>query len=130
MSTEAFPFLELPPEIRLMVYERLPRSIKHVHVKINDLPSQAEAERSLTFVTRSVPVSILCTCRLICKESHAIVSKLVASFIPTATPKVMCTSDLLCGMSPFLDMLSARLVKAESTQSFLQDKFSSTVSLT
>lgn len=59
-----------------MVYERLPRKIKHHQARHPDEPS-----RRVTFIVRSVPVAILTTCWTINREARVIVETLIKNFI-------------------------------------------------
>jgi hypothetical protein len=79
-----FPFLSLPPELRLMVYEFLPIQTKHYHyggVTGVDSDTWYTRENSsvvkFTFMIRSAPVAILATCRIIHDEPKLIIQKKV-----------------------------------------------------
>ena len=84
MSTvqhDPFPFMNLPVELRLMVYERLPRQIKHTEVSI-------DGERAI-LVTRHLPTAILRTSKQIRLEARTIVEKLVRQFIEESPTKLI-----------------------------------------
>jgi len=90
MSTaKQFQFLDLPKTIRLMVYERLPRQIKHHHV-ID--PSQSEDRFIL--ITRCLPVAILATCKFINAEATNIVRKIQNEFILSQCPQFIANHQL------------------------------------
>jgi hypothetical protein len=93
MGSGHFRFLDLPPEMRFMVYERLPRSIKHHRFNQWRYPKTIW---SLIFVTRSVPVPILATCRLVHSEARDIVRQSAKKFVLQATPKVLCMFEPDC----------------------------------
>jgi hypothetical protein len=76
-----FPFLRLPTEIRLLVYEHLPRQIKHTKVSIDDFVA--------ILVTRHLPTAILRTSKLVRSESKAIVERLVREFIQESQTKII-----------------------------------------
>ena len=90
MSTvKPFQFLDLPKDIRLIVYERLPRQIKHHHV-ID--PSQSEDR--FVLITRCLPVAILSTCKFINSEATNIVRKIQNEFILSQCPHFIANRQL------------------------------------
>ena len=96
--------MDFPPEIRMMIFERLPRTITHVHLNIS-LPQRPEVKRSFTFVLHSVPMAILRTCRLIHHEARDVVSKLAEDFVLKATPRMLCALDIYCNALEMIDGL-------------------------
>lgn len=67
-----------------MVYERLPRKLKHHQVRHPDEPSHR-----VTFILRSVPVAILATCKLVHDEAQAIVAAMTKEFILDSPPRII-----------------------------------------
>ncbi|KAF2650620.1 hypothetical protein K491DRAFT_720601 [Lophiostoma macrostomum CBS 122681] len=89
-----FRFLDLPTELRLMVYERLPRSKLPREIIIN-----APFDARCNSVKMGVPVALLATCKLVYIEALQIVQRLMNEFIATKTPTIimdprLATEDL------------------------------------
>jgi hypothetical protein len=93
---QPFRFLSLPIELRLMIYERLSRTLKH-----HTLQSPPEND-PVTFITRSIDLSIMRTCKTIYNEAHRVIRRVLRNFIESASPKLICTEgfpvDLLGGI--------------------------------
>ena len=81
---QPFRFLDLPKEIRLLVYEALPRSLKHHQFRHPDEPAHR-----LTVIFKSFPVGILATCSLIYDEARPIVMATASSFVRDAPPRII-----------------------------------------
>lgn len=82
-----FRFLDLPKEIRLMVYERLPRQIKHTYI------STKYRDNGAIIVTKHLPLALLQTCRTVYAEAESIVKKLIQSFILESNPKLIMACE-------------------------------------
>ncbi|KAH8704511.1 hypothetical protein GQ44DRAFT_732395 [Phaeosphaeriaceae sp. PMI808] len=80
-ETMVFPFMNLPSELRLMIYERLPRTVKHTHVQRTKNQYLDPKAKELILITRHVPTSILATCRQVYKEANKIIQRVVKAFI-------------------------------------------------
>jgi hypothetical protein len=73
---QPFRFLDLPPELRLMVYKEIDPHTRHYRLKdpafqpnSDDIPPSY-----ITLVTKSLPVALLATCRLINAEAAPILA--------------------------------------------------------
>jgi hypothetical protein len=84
-----FRFMDLPVKLRLIVYEFLPRTIKHTHVVAPATLDNPEPQVELILVTKHVPTAILATCREVYTEANTIVQKIVKRFILDTPPKVI-----------------------------------------
>ncbi|XP_014553750.1 hypothetical protein COCVIDRAFT_106913, partial [Bipolaris victoriae FI3] len=68
-------FLDLPPELRLMIYKHL--SITTKHLVLERSLNEYGGASTIRLVVKFAPVEILRTCRLIYQEAHACVNRLV-----------------------------------------------------
>lgn len=83
-EVKPFRFLDLPKELRLLVYENLPRSIKHHQTRHPDEPSHR-----MTFILKSVPVAILSTCTLVYHEARPVLQATTNAFIRDIPPRII-----------------------------------------
>ncbi|KAF1950915.1 hypothetical protein CC80DRAFT_553835 [Byssothecium circinans] len=92
-AQKPFRFMDLPPELRLMVYERLPREIKHVKIELPKYTVSWKDNPYIVLIKKTVHTSILATCRLIHVEANRMVQNAIRNFILEDTPKmIICTT--------------------------------------
>jgi hypothetical protein len=89
-----FRFLDLPAELRCMIYELLPITTKHNKIWMKAKPHYALPEdepASLTLITIEVSVQLLRTCRLVHAEAKQIVAQKIEA-ISRMTPRLFLDS--------------------------------------
>jgi len=93
MSTQdhskPFRFMDLPAGLRLMIYKRLPRQIKHTEVRYVGIFHDSTVDSTVILVTRHLPVAILRTSRQIHDEAYAIVANLIRTFVTESQPRAI-----------------------------------------
>ncbi|KAF2654225.1 hypothetical protein K491DRAFT_693990 [Lophiostoma macrostomum CBS 122681] len=97
-TTNPFRFLDLPKELRLMVYEFMPVTTRH-HALV--LPDGKE----VVLIVKSLSVCLLSTCRLISEEAHPIVEDKLR-LIKSTPPRIIFHS----GLSMMEDSLTTSLL--------------------
>jgi hypothetical protein len=122
MDSQPFRFLDLPPEIRLMIYERLPRKVKHHRLQI-DTPSYLRKEQSLTFTTRTIQVSILRVNRLIYSEARGNFSQIAEDHILKETPEVLDAGQVSVARQSICTICDHFLTKDTSYHAILRYKY-------
>lgn len=89
---EPFPFMDLPKDIRLMVYERIPRVIKH-HMITDD------KDPDFVIISRSMPLAILRVSKAVHNEAGNIVLKIARTFVLNGPIQVVVSLARGCSNS-------------------------------
>jgi hypothetical protein len=88
-SPQPFRLLDLPKELRLMIYERLPQEIKYYRILLRK-PScnphyyqnkDHNSQMPMMFIKKTIATSILATCKTVYEEANAIVQTHIQRFI-------------------------------------------------
>jgi hypothetical protein len=100
---QPFRFMDLPIELRLLVYEYLPRTVKHTHIPTATATTAiaCQVPPEIILITRHVPTSILATSREVHKEASNIIKGLVRTFILEHEPRIFeidASSESICNI--------------------------------
>ncbi|KAI4917726.1 hypothetical protein J4E85_009818 [Alternaria conjuncta] len=87
--TKPFRFMDLPTELRLMIYKRLPRQIKHTEFRYVGSLFENTVDSTVILVTRHLPVAIMRTSRQVHDEAYTIVTSLIQKFVTESQPRVI-----------------------------------------
>jgi hypothetical protein len=88
-SQAPFRFLDLPKEVRLVIYERLPRCFRRHEMAIYSQHNGEVPQQKLTVVLKTVPMAMLSTCRQINSEASAIVQGIARRVILLQPPQLI-----------------------------------------
>ncbi|KAF1993448.1 hypothetical protein P154DRAFT_567993 [Amniculicola lignicola CBS 123094] len=100
-SNSPFRFLDLPKELRLMVYDRIPIITKHSTFTRSNYTEQVNSHHPLVYtfiiITQSISISILTTNHQIHSEASDIIAKKVADVL-SKRPKIMVSIQNLANL--------------------------------
>ena len=88
--------MDLPVEVRLMVYELLPRHIQHTTIRLPRKPVNECDQARVVFSRRVLPVAILRLSKQIHAEASNIIQKSLNEWAKDGLPKIESSID--CGV--------------------------------
>ncbi|KAH7077621.1 hypothetical protein BKA63DRAFT_564197 [Paraphoma chrysanthemicola] len=105
-EAQRFNLMALPLELRLMVYERMPRKIHHKRLHTQDREHEQRRQNStlanicciesrgnIIIITRSVPMIVLLLNKQIHREAKWILNRLARKFILDAGPRIIISGS-------------------------------------
>jgi hypothetical protein len=118
-----FKFLDLPAELRLMIYERLDSATHHYKV---DHPDELSVEKSRediqgTVIIKSFPVAILATCKVIHQEGTPILAGKLQQLAQTPVRIIMSSATFTQGFNDLTKKVRLTVLESYTTicKSFL-----------
>lgn len=115
ISQAHFRFLDLPKEVRLIIYDHLPRHIRRQEMCIRDDDNDGRPVQKLTVVLRTMSLSILSTCRQIQEEASPLVQRVARDFILLDPPRLIFEAQMyfngLCFSGSWMPSASKLIVE-------------------
>jgi hypothetical protein len=112
----SFGLLDLPKDIRLIVYKRLPRCIRHQSIYLHPLCYKGGFHTQLTLVLRSIPMAILAVSQPVYHEALAVVHTITADVILRRSLKLIYEGQVDFNECFFRWVLDAISMEAQRRQ--------------